>query len=533
MDTEQKDYYGRCVFRQTPDGYRTKTQWAKCGRAPCCDATAIVIKETMTFNGLSFAVERLKEFYTPVVGDLGNNRWLVAKPNEGKTINWWLVYREDQTRPKGAASPAVLGHDHVLDFSFVSDCFDSALSSLSTFNLLPSSPSSSLIRCTNHRKANQHHDLVPLLTDSGNRAVNRGNRAYFPEGLERSNWPEEHRDAMTWIVHQIYLRRILERLGKDDFIPLKAIYLRDILGWREADAAKKLLLRRGVIECDDHYIKGEKSKGYRLKQNRIATHRLIDLDNPTIKANVVKRHLAMTAKTVHKWLYHNLSRVTVDEAAALDEIERLADTEGRREAYLGSIQAIIDGYLDFTVDDFAGRVHTNFSRLKRELKRHLRIDGQRPVEIDIKNSQPTFLAIVAAQRIVEEPEYHRLCEEGRLYDWLAEKGGWSRSYVKEELMAKAFFSKNRYTNPVKRLLQRRVPTDRRLDYEDQSEGPHKARPSASAGRGSIHHPRRLRDNTQGTAERLGHNDPRLHLDDARLRRVRVANHARRICNLPH
>ena len=135
----------------------------------------------------------------------------------------------------------------------------------------------------------------------------------------------------------------------------------------------------------------------------------------------------------------------------------MADTEGRREAYIGSIQAIIDGYLDFTVDDFAGRVHTNFSRLKRELKRHLRIEGQRPVEIDIKNSQPTFLAIVAWQNAVDEPAYHTLCEQGRLYDWLAEKGGWTRAYVKEELMAKAFFSKNRYTNAVKRLFNAEFP----------------------------------------------------------------------------
>lgn len=165
----------------------------------------------------------------------------------------------------------------------------------------------------------------------------------------------------------------------------------------------------------------------------------------------------MTSKAVHKWLYDGLPRVTVDETAAREEVEYLADTEGKREAYLGSIQAIIDGYFDFSVDDFAGRVHTNLSRLKRELKKHLRIDGQRPVEIDIKNSQPTFLAIVASQHAVDDPAYRNLCEQGRLYDWLAEEGEWSRAYVKEELMAKAFFSKNRYTNAVKRLFNAEFP----------------------------------------------------------------------------
>ena len=224
MDTEQ-DYYGRSIYRRTPDGYRTRTQWAKCGRVPCADATAIVIIESVVLQGLSATAERLKEVYTPVVADLGNNRWLVAKPNEGKTINWWLVYREDQTRPKVQASrvvqkPPVAEEESPVviedEFAFALDYFDSPLSSL---NLLPSSPPSSLIRWQNHRNSNQHQDLMPLLTVSGNRAVNRGNRAYFPEGLDRSEWPEQYRDAMTWIVHLIYLRRILERLRQGRICP--------------------------------------------------------------------------------------------------------------------------------------------------------------------------------------------------------------------------------------------------------------------------------------------------------------------------
>jgi hypothetical protein len=422
----------------------------------------------------------LKEFYSPVVAELENDRWLVAKPNEGGNVNWWLVYREDQTRPKSHTSSIVIKKEVVQepsialrsersaviqkesgsvvqgeDFTIVLDSIDSPLSSLKLSS--PLSPPSSPIRRKILRKANPDQDLMPLLTDSRNRAVNKGNRAYFPEGLERSDWPEQYRDAMTWIVHLIYLRRILERRGKDEYVPLKNDYLREILGRNDADVAKALLLRHCVIECDGHYIQGQKAKGYRLQEYRNATHRLIDLDNPTIKANVVKRHLAMTRKAVHRWLYDNLARVTVEEAAALEEVERLADTASKREAYVGSIQAIIDGYLDFTVDDFAGRVHTNVSRLKRELKKHLRIDGQRPVEIDIKNSQPTFLAVLAWKEAVDDPAYHRLCEEGRLYDWLAEKGGWTRAYVKEELMAKAFFSKNRYTNEVKRLFNAQFP----------------------------------------------------------------------------
>jgi hypothetical protein len=139
-------------------------------------------------------VDYLKESYTPVVAELGDDRWKVAKPNAGKTINWWLVYREDQTKPKHAVpKPAIVKEDSSPDFSSVLDYFDSPFPSY----LSPLSPSPSPIRCSKHRKASPHQDLLPLLTDSRNRAVNKGNRAYFPEGMDRSDWPEDYRDAAT------------------------------------------------------------------------------------------------------------------------------------------------------------------------------------------------------------------------------------------------------------------------------------------------------------------------------------------------
>jgi hypothetical protein len=73
-----QDYYGRHVFSRTPDNYRSKAQWARSGRVPCCEATAIVIKETELSQGLSAPAERLKEFYTPVVAELGDDRWVAV-----------------------------------------------------------------------------------------------------------------------------------------------------------------------------------------------------------------------------------------------------------------------------------------------------------------------------------------------------------------------------------------------------------------------------------------------------------------------
>lgn len=479
----ERDVYGRRVLTlEQANGLLVARAWKKLGRRVKADAVpALVVERSCASTGLPFAVEYLRDCHTPVLADLGNDRYLIARRD-----GWWLGYSEEQTEEIPKKSRATKHQTKPCDFvglspdeinvaadagnmekpqTLTSSPPETAPITSNSFCLsLPSSPSPPPLRRYFLRKSSLDRELVPLLTEGEKPSVNNGRRAYVPHGLDRSEWPEEQRDAMTWIIHLLYFRRFSltedhEHLDKDDFICLKNDYLREVLGKGEAKVAKELLLRRGIIECDNQYIKGEKSYGYRFRDEalRRATHHLVSIDDPTIRKNVVRRHLERTAKPVHKWLWENLTRFRIDQGAALAEAERLANTDGKWEAYVGSIQAIVDGQYDFTVDEFSGRVHTNITRLKRELWKHLRVDGQPLVEIDIKNSQPTFLAVVADQNAVEDPRYTGLCEQGILYDWLAEQGGWARDEVKEQLMRKALFSKNKYTNPVKRLFVQVFP----------------------------------------------------------------------------
>jgi len=66
----------------------------------------------------------------------------------------------------------------------------------------------------------------------------------------------------------------------------------------------------------------------------------------------------------------------------------------RRACLSASIEAIRDSDLWFKVCPF-GRVHTNVTNLQSSLRRFLRVDNNKLVNLDIRNAQPLFLGILA------------------------------------------------------------------------------------------------------------------------------------------
>jgi hypothetical protein len=174
-------------------------------------------------------------------------------------------------------------------------------------------------------------------------------------------------------------------------------------------------------------------------------------------------------KPVQRWLRKNLENVEItqvpdkvlEEIAARDFAE---ETTGsivvRIEAYREQIRWIREGVWTFVVDDFAGRIHTNLTQLKRELRTYLRVEGQPRVEIDIKNSQPLFIGLAARDGgVVMDERYLELCQDD-LYQYLADKGGWERRMVKKQLTQTALFAPNNHPSqrsPVKKLFDTEFP----------------------------------------------------------------------------
>lgn len=76
-------------------------------------------------------------------------------------------------------------------------------------------------------------------------------------------------------------------------------------------------------------------------------------------------------------------------------------------------------------DDFSGRLHSNITSLRKEYRDYLTIDGEKLIEIDIRNSQSVFLAKRIKKELGSNISYNQYefikeAEKGTLYDFIAD-----------------------------------------------------------------------------------------------------------------
>lgn len=144
-----------------------------------------------------------------------------------------------------------------------------------------------------------------------------------------------------------------------------------------------------------------------------------------------------------------------------------------------NINRIDDGDFRFIVDVY-GRVHTNLTNLKSELRRALRIDSEPLAGLDICNSQPAFLAWWMCQESPPLGGFRRapnrcgaescsslvspccdcfVCAAcgGLIYDLLAADLGLARSEVKIALFRDVFGFRGGYQSLLRDAFRRRWP----------------------------------------------------------------------------
>lgn len=184
------------------------------------------------------------------------------------------------------------------------------------------------------------------------------------------------------------------------------------------------LLKYGFIRTDKKYIPGEKSFGYRINNYkyhkatvcRIPVKDLIACRHKLAEIEEHKIKLAQTNKQyphLTKWF----DLLQIDREEAIAEAERLypeqtggirgtrkgkaSDWEKRYKA-IAAIEKIANKRFYYSVDENVGRFHSNLTNLKKELRNYLTCNGQKLVNIDIKNSQPLFSTILFNQDFYRE-----------------------------------------------------------------------------------------------------------------------------------
>jgi hypothetical protein len=255
--------------------------------------------------------------------------------------------------------------------------------------------------------------------DCGNRATIRLN-VPIDCRWEQSLSPVQKPQAAQ-LLHTIRRRWISWRGDRSGMVTIKHDYMRktipDFVGVRDKLASSS------VIEVDPKFVPGTKSMGYALRPDFRRT-RIVEYTDAGLRRRVRKAQHENEGLLlpVHRWLRSRLSLLQFDLPRALaiiESVERVPEKRRRRvhtledyrliltELALSLADELTTGIPELGCDEH-GRVHTSVSRLPGILRGCLRFGSEPLVGLELKNSQPIFLGLVAEEFSRSKQARHRL-----------------------------------------------------------------------------------------------------------------------------
>jgi hypothetical protein len=159
------------------------------------------------------------------------------------------------------------------------------------------------------------------------------------------------------------------------------------------------LIAAGVIECDNQYIVGGKSKGYRLSSNYRTAGRLQSINETSLLGDTRnhKDSLQNDHHVSNQLGYLRDIKIDSDAAMAYLISSRTRDINSSPNAKRGEIHIKYNSHLamlknfvehDFYIvkDKFSGRLHSNLTNLKSEYRQFLTFKNSELAAIDLSNT---------------------------------------------------------------------------------------------------------------------------------------------------
>jgi hypothetical protein len=416
-------------------GYHPKTYWTKQGR------DIVDVEQPVLAVAKSWITNSPKD--EDIVLEFGYVDYLVTNTKYHPDIGvrgCWAVYAESETNPK------TTGINQALQRTIETNSSPSPL--------LPSYDGGTTIE--NERIPRKLPNETPTrIAYTLNKK--RGNpdlqvEVYFPEHFPWDNCPElaPYRSSFVWWTHKLHERRFVNTdgviYGKDDYVPIKSAYARQI----DPDFRHvvKLAVELEIWERDP-YEQGTKSYGYRFTDPDIrhAKRRRVPLGDAKFAKRIDKHRKKQATTRVDRWLraqLYQLALTDIDEGflktvALLSVKENGGTIDNKLEAYHYVLERLRKQEHAWQ-PDAQGRRYSLVTNLKRELRSLLRVEGKQLQQIDISNSQLTFLALEMGRDAC--PQFFALCEQGQLYEHVAHHAKTTRAKVKKAITQRALFSEN-------------------------------------------------------------------------------------------
>lgn len=211
------------------------------------------------------------------------------------------------------------------------------------------------------------------------------------------------------------------------------------------------LIDHKIIKLKSKWQSGVKAKTYVLAMNlnNDKTIRIKNTDKVLLKKWNNKEQLKEMSD-IYKLMISDLEKIVVDFDKAFESLRNEYDcgmlNDNKYFKNVLSLEQLRDGSI-YAIKDKYGRLHTNFTTMKKSIRNnYLRLDGCEADCLDIKNSQPQFLAKIILETELEEnlseelQRFVQLVRAGKFYESFNDLD-LPRSKIKE-IVYRVFFGKN-------------------------------------------------------------------------------------------
>ena len=226
------------------------------------------------------------------------------------------------------------------------------------------------------------------------------------------------------------------------------------------------LIDNNIIILMSNKQVGKTSRRYRLNLNYIKGEKIIRppfydmfLYRKTKELKVDTSFTSLTSsgiyELVRKKLVADLDTITLDYTSAINylcSVKKNITSESYSKNML-SLSHIDTNDIYYKFDSY-GRMHTNFTTLKRHIRKNcIKIDGEITDEVDIKNSQPFFLGLLMKKEYTDKEiptglsEYISLVFNHLFYEDFQEKANINQNDREKakDMIYKVLFGKNNNT----------------------------------------------------------------------------------------
>lgn len=308
---------------------------------------------------------------------------------------------------------------------------------------------------------------------------------YVPEKayefISKSNYKnKEHLYIILDMVNRITIFRKYDTDYSNQFVDIPYGYFREIIGKCELlSNGMDYLKSNGILDCDGIYSKEKgKALGYRINDNYFSKLIKVEIEKPTLAKKIMsninkeksrvndkykkyKSFFVSSFKINFEKANNYLSTLYLNPPYVVTFSEKIKLINKYNHLYM-AISAINDGDLFFRHNKTNGRIDTNLTNLKSELKQFISIPNL--IQLDIVNSQPYILSLYLKSKGLLDSKFMNWTERGIFYE------NFEKEYHKQtgktltrkevkEIMFCIFYSKNESYKKEKSIFKSIFPKE--------------------------------------------------------------------------